>query len=176
MTIPHSLYFIEASSYHNEQTQSEEIELLSKIIPSKFEGRKVILLDELYDNGATLFKVKEKILAAVQILQDEDIFTCTIFRKSKETKYPPPNLVGLCELPNVWVVGYGLDDLQEKRAWMHLFAKPKLDGVAKTEHDVMFTEESFYIFTRWRIREYVEMIRTINNIMKCGPANGSLSI
>src|SRR5688572_5982260 len=60
LIFPHSLYFIEASSYKNEQTQSEELELLSKIIPSKFENKIVILLDELYDNGLTLYQVKNK--------------------------------------------------------------------------------------------------------------------
>ena len=31
------------------QEQSDEVELLSRIVPSKFEGRRVILIDELLD-------------------------------------------------------------------------------------------------------------------------------
>ena len=39
--IPYSTYFIEASSYHNSQTQSECINILSSIEPSKFVNRHV---------------------------------------------------------------------------------------------------------------------------------------
>ena len=54
LTIPYSCYFIEASSYHNKQTQSEMLKIESSINPSKFEGKHVILLDELFDNGLTM--------------------------------------------------------------------------------------------------------------------------
>lgn len=154
ITIPHSVYFIEASSYKNGQTQGEEIELLSKIIPSKFEGKKVILIDELYDNGATMFKVKAKILETVPRLKDEDIFTCVMFKKEKKTTYPPPDIVGM-SLPNVWVVGYGLDDHQEKRNWIHLFAKPKDQGNELTADDQIFVDVEYYQRVRSTIQKEV---------------------
>ena len=149
LTIPHSLYFIEASSYKG-QTQ-DELELLSslgpvfdsKIIPSKFENKTVILIDELYDNGLTLHQVKNKLLEEVPSLKAEDIFTCVLFKKNKETKYPLPDLVGI-QLPNVWLVGYGLDDQQTKRNWKNLFAAPKPENLQKTLDDNLFDDEHYY--------------------------------
>lgn len=155
LTIPYSLYFIEASSYKNKQTQSEELELLSKIIPSKFEGKKVILIDELFDNGLTLHQVKNKLLSEVPSLVSDDIYTCVLFKKDKEVKHPLPDLSGFPNLPNVWVVGYGLDDKQEKRGWKHLFAVPKSEGVVKHEHDKLFESSEYYHELRLNIKDYI---------------------
>lgn len=142
LTIPHSQYFIEASSYHNSQSQSETVEILSKIVPAKFTGRKVILIDELYDNGTTLTNIKQKIseLTGVKLV---DIFTCTIFKKDKRTTQPEPDLYGI-SVPNVWLVGYGLDDQQEKRNWTNLYAVPKLEGMELTADDKLFSDNEFY--------------------------------
>jgi hypoxanthine phosphoribosyltransferase len=143
LTIPHSLYFIEASSYHDQQLQSEAIEILSRLVPSKFQGRKVILLDELYDNGFTLHAVKHKLIDETKI-QASDIFTCTLFHKFKSHhNYGLPDLVGFRDLPDLWYVGYGLDDKQEKRNWPHLYAIPKLPGIPTGPDDSIFetTEE-----------------------------------
>ena len=152
LTIPYSLYFLESSSYKNKQTQCEELELLSKIVPSKFEGKTVILIDELFDNGLTLHQVKNKLLEEVPTLKATDIFTCVLFKKNKEIKYPSPDLIGFDMLPNVWVVGYGLDDKQEKCGWKHLFAVPKSDGILKHPHDDLFDDPDYYNYLRNSIK------------------------
>ena len=46
----YSCYFLEASSYVG-QKQSESVIFSSKINKSKFEGHRIVLLDELFDNG-----------------------------------------------------------------------------------------------------------------------------
>ena len=160
LTIPYSLYFLEASSYKNKQTQCEELELLSKIVPSKFEGKTVILIDELFDNGLTLHQVKNKLLSEVTSLKESDIFTCVLFKKDKETKYPSPDLIGFDILPNVWVVGYGLDDKQEKRGWKHLFAVPKSDGIPKNSDDNLFDDPDYYDFLRNSVKSYISNLPT----------------
>jgi hypothetical protein len=106
------------------------------LVPKKFEGKKVILLDELFDNGTTLHQVKQKLLQELN-KSEEDIFTCTLFRKAKPTSWPAPDLWGI-DIPDVWVVGYGLDDAQEKRGWPHLYACPKLPEIPKTDADRIF--------------------------------------
>ena len=75
----------------------------------------------------------------------EDLFTCTLFlkRKGNASQYPLPDLFGL-ELPDVWVVGYGLDDAQEKRGWSNLYACPKIPEVPATKDDEMFTSLAAY--------------------------------
>ncbi len=172
LTIPYTTYFIEARSYHDAQTQSEELKIMSVIHPEKFLGRTVILLDELFDNGITLNAVKRAIykklyIAVIESRTDEihdaktaeeakriiheasvkarkfEIFTCTLFLKYKETDQQLPDLYGL-RIPNVWVVGCGLDDRQEKRGWPVLFACPKGEGIPKTSDDEIFSSAVKY--------------------------------
>lgn len=137
LIIPYSTYFIEASSYKNGVTQSESIELLSVINPAKFNNKKVILVDELYDNGNTLEAVKKEIINRTTV-KYEDIVTCAAFKKKKPEsfKYPGSLDVFGTVVPNVWLVGYGLDDRQEKRGWVNLYAVPKPEGAELTEDDV----------------------------------------
>jgi hypothetical protein len=45
-------------------------------------------------------------------------------------------------MPNVWFVGYGLDDNGTKRAWEDLYALPKPPGFAPTADDVIFDNTS----------------------------------
>ena len=143
LTIPYSTYFLKASSYENEQTQSSEVKIESKIEKSKFEGRTVILLDELFDNGKTLHSVKK----SLEDLGIIDIYTCTFFVKDRPIEspclFPLPNLYGYL-IPNIWVNGYGLDDKQEKRGWPILCACPKSDIAPKTIDDEIFDSEEKY--------------------------------
>ena len=134
LTIPNSSYFIEATSYHG-QTQSK-LSILSSIEPSKFVDREVILVDELYDNGHTLEGVRAAIIEKANVPPSR-IFTCTLFQKNKSSACRPPDLYGIL-VPDVWLVGYGLDDRQEMRGLTTLWAKPKEDGVPKTEDDKLF--------------------------------------
>eukprot|EP01090_Pellita_catalonica_P014706 TRINITY_DN380_c0_g1_i1.p1 TRINITY_DN380_c0_g1~~TRINITY_DN380_c0_g1_i1.p1 ORF type:complete len:261 (-),score=45.75 TRINITY_DN380_c0_g1_i1:23-733(-) len=143
LTIPYNTYFIQASSYAGDKTQGE-CEVLSILNPEKFKGKKIILVDELFDNGKTLHTVKSRLLATPGIETiAENVYTCVCFQKDKEIKYPDPDLVGFSNLPDVWVVGYGLDDRQEKRGWEHLFACPRSAGKA-VPADEMFTSAKFY--------------------------------
>jgi len=159
LTIPYSVYFVEASSYKDSVVQSETVELLSKLIPSKFVGHKVILLDELFDHGATMATLKQKLLDNQALnLEKDDIFTCTLFAKNTDSHYPHPDLVGLNYLPSVWLVGYGLDDRGEKRGWKHLYAVPKPPGITLTEDDKMF-DASEEIANK----KYLEIRKAIQN-------------
>lgn len=45
----YSVYFLEASSYNGQNRGS--VKFASQINPAKFEGAKIVLLDELFDNG-----------------------------------------------------------------------------------------------------------------------------
>jgi len=140
LTFNYSVYFLEASSYGHGQQQSE-VKLLSQIDARKFVGRQVVLLDELFDNGTTLTGIRDLLLKNPDLqLTASDIFTCTLFTKRSGTNVRPPDLVGVADLPPLWLVGYGLDDQGEKRGWPHLFACPKLPGIPKEPEDDVFLE------------------------------------
>ena len=161
LIIPHSCYFIESSSYKDKQVQDEKVEILSKIIPSKFADREVILIDELFDNGTTLNYVKNAIHEQGNVPLDK-IFTCTLFKKSRDYSLTctnnntdiqcakSPDLIGI-EVPDIWLVGYGLDDCQEKRGWTYLFACPKAPDVSKTKDDIIFENDEIYKQMRIKI-------------------------
>lgn len=144
LSIPHAIGFVTASSYKNSQQQGE-VEALT-IMNDIPKDRKIILVDELFDSGKTLQTVKEYL----QSLGNQEIFTCTLFRKERKTRYPLPDLVGYDKVPDVWVVGWGLDDKQEKRNWPHLFAIPN-------SHN-MFYDVDCYNKVRQSIREDIERL------------------
>ena len=50
------------------------------------------------------------------------------------------NLIDLPDLPNLWLVGYGLDDDGTKRGWTELFAKPKAPGIPLVAEDAIFKD------------------------------------
>lgn len=157
LKIPYSCYFIEASSYHNDQTQSDKINIGSQIEKSKFIDKYVILIDELYDNGHTMEYIREMIHTKADVPLDR-IFTCTLFKKNKPSILSDKlDLYGI-EVPNVWLVGYGLDDRQEKRGWTHLYACPKTVGLEPTADDIIFTNENEYQTIRKKLKTESEKI------------------
>lgn len=143
ITIPHSCHFVEASSYHDSQTQSEAVKISSKFNSKDFEGKHVIIVDELFDNGKTLDSIRKYFID--KGIANDHTFTCTLFLKKKEEKtgYPLPDLYSIV-LPDVWVVGYGLDVCQEKRGWCYLYACPKMEGIPKVKDDKIFEDDEYY--------------------------------
>lgn len=154
LTIPHSTYFIEASSYLNSQTQSEEVKILSQIVPSKFKDRHVILVDELFDSGQTLTKICEAVHQAAEVPMNM-ITTCTLFKKIRPDVKTNPDIFGIA-VPNVWYVGYGLDHNQEKRGWTYLFACPKCHGIEKGPDDEIFNSKEKYDEMRRLLMNQIE--------------------
>ena len=152
---PNSIYFVEASSYTG-QKQSEGVELLSRIVPSKFQGRKVVLVDELLDNGHTMHTMKEHLMKELSIPRSQ-IVTCVLMSKDRpgRPKEYEADITGIANLPDVWLVGYGLDDDGTKRGWPMLFAKPKCAGVPLGEADKIFQGDAEGQAVHRRIREQV---------------------
>lgn len=141
LTIPYTTYFVEASSYKNNQKQDESVEIISQINPEKFKNKVPILIDELYDNGTTMEHLKKAISDIGNVPYDL-IQTMALFKKNKPESFSYPgtlDMFGVC-VHNVWLVGYGLDDKQEKRGWIHLFAVPKPPEMEKSEDDILIFE------------------------------------
>lgn len=151
LDIPYSVYFVEASSYSG-QEQEQKVQFLSQLVPEKFQGKTVLVVDELYDRGHTMKQVCATLIATPELgLTPADVRRCVLWSKaSKEQTESALDFVGLY-LPNVWVVGYGLDDNGEKRGWKYLFAVPKADGVDKSPDDVVFDSDQAWETARHNI-------------------------
>jgi hypoxanthine phosphoribosyltransferase len=150
LIIKHSLYFIEASSYKDSQTQGDKVAIAGGLVPSKFANKHIILIDELFDNGETIAGVKKHMQKTCEI-HPSMIFTCTLFKKKKGVSYlsddaglgSAPDLFGI-EVPDVWLVGYGLDFKQHCRGWTNLYACPKDEGVKLSPDDELFANDEIY--------------------------------
>jgi hypoxanthine phosphoribosyltransferase len=153
---PNSIYFVEASSYSG-QEQSAGVELLSRIVPSKFEGRKIVLVDELLDNGKTMDTMVTHLMKELNVPRTQ-IITCVLMSKDRpqRPKSWEADITGIANLPDVWLVGYGLDDNGTKRGWPILFACPKAPGVPKEDADKIFNNDEEGIAKHRSIREEVQ--------------------
>ena len=93
----------------SDMAKADAVEVLSVLVPSKFVGRKVVLVDELFDHGLTLSAVRAKLLEPPIGVPAGDITTVCLLQKAKETHFAPPDVCGFSQLPDLWVVGCGLD-------------------------------------------------------------------
>ena len=96
--------FISVSSYGNEKQTSGEVKLL-KDVDQTLEGKHVILVEDILDTGRTLSHLRE----LLGTRHPNSLQICTLLSK------PEARIVNVeCELigfeiPNKFVVGYGLD-------------------------------------------------------------------
>jgi len=141
LTRPYSVYFVEASSYKDARTQGG-FEIASPISKEKFsdattkEPKKIVLVDELLDNGKTMHDMKQHFLQTLADTHSEkDILTVCLFSKQRAREHPEADITGIPGLPDLWLVGYGLDDRGTKRGWTELMAVPKVKIVSTIEKE-----------------------------------------
>lgn len=141
---PYSVYFVEASSYKEAREQGGVQISGASISAEKFVDattkapHKIVLIDELLDNGKTMDEMKQHFLRCLSDTHKEnDILTVCLFSKEREREWPQADITGILDLPDLWLVGYGLDDRGTKRGWTELFAIPKVKIVETAEkHEV----------------------------------------
>jgi hypoxanthine phosphoribosyltransferase len=109
LSLPLRLDFIGVSSY-GAGTQSGEL-VFTKDLRLDVRGRDVLLVDDILDTGKTMTRVLEKIEA----LGPRRIRICVLLDKTSRRIEPVhPHYVGF-EIPDVFVVGYGLDFAERYR-------------------------------------------------------------
>lgn len=139
---PYSVYFIEASSYKDGRKTQGSVEIADNFQVSKFINtttkapHKVVLVDELLDNGNTMQEMKTHFLTKLAATHKEkDILTVCLLSKKRQRGYPEADITGIPNLPDLWLVGYGLDDRRTKRGWTEVFAIPKVKLVGTIEEE-----------------------------------------
>ncbi len=109
LSLPLRLDFIGVSSY-GAGTESGDL-VFTKELRLDVRGRDVLLVDDILDTGKTLYRVVEKLRA----LKPRRIKKCVLLDKpARRVESVEADYVGF-EIPDVFVVGYGLDFAESYR-------------------------------------------------------------
>jgi len=103
--IPHSYDIVGASSYGDGITSSGHV-IITKDVEIPLKDRDVLLIEDIYDTGTTLKVVKDLLL----VHGPRSLEICALLWKEKKNRrYDIPiRYIGF-SVPDVFVVGYGLD-------------------------------------------------------------------
>ena len=105
--------FIRAKSY-NGKDNSGGVKI-TKGIETDLKGKRVYLVDDLIDTGATA----KELLIYLEDYKPQEIKIVTAFHRKDN---PHPVDFFACEVGKEWLVGYGLDDNKLKRNLVNLYA------------------------------------------------------
>ena len=104
MTIRHGVDFMAVSSYGNSTTASGVVRIL-KDLDRDICGRHVLLVEDIIDTGHTIAYLLENL----RTRQPASLRVCTLLSKPSRREIDlPVDYVGF-EIPNEFVIGYGLD-------------------------------------------------------------------
>ena len=107
--LPVEIDFLEASSYGNQMESSREVRIL-KDLNDEISGKAVLDVEDIVDTGETLSKIRSKI-----INKANSVAIAAFLLKPKKAKVNfEIDWVGF-EIPDEFVVGYGLDYNQKFR-------------------------------------------------------------
>jgi hypoxanthine phosphoribosyltransferase len=102
--IPLELDFMRASSYGNGTASSGTVQFEIPVSQS-LENRHVVLVEDILDSGTTLHHV----LPALRAQKPASLAVCALLDKPHRRQFPVPLEYCGFEIPDVFVVGYGLD-------------------------------------------------------------------
>jgi len=104
MSIPHHIDFLQVSSYEGGTKSTGTVRILSDL-GTNIEGRDVVLVEDIVDTGLTL----SYLLKQLEIRQPRSLRVCALLSKLDVPRIEVPiDFLGF-EIPNEFVVGYGLD-------------------------------------------------------------------
>ena len=108
--LPLKLDCLSVASYHGRTAPSGEIEFRQIALPD-VENRHILILDDILDSGMTLTAIREKL----DEKRPRSVKTCVLLRKRKARRRPVEvDYVGF-EIGDEFVVGYGLDYMEQYR-------------------------------------------------------------
>lgn len=104
LTIPRSVDFMAVSSYGKSATSTGAVRLIMDL-RTEIAGKHVLIVDDIVDTGYTL----QYLLNTLKPRMPASLKTCVLLRKPDLFRMDwEIDYVGF-DIPDVWVVGYGLD-------------------------------------------------------------------
>jgi hypoxanthine phosphoribosyltransferase len=115
ITVPCQISFVKLSSYIGTSTTSAVRELIG--LDEVLTGRTVVIVEDIIDTGITMGVTIEKLkkLEAAEVYIATLLFKPNAFRMNYEIDY-----IGM-EIPNDFIVGYGLDYDQQGRNYPDIY-------------------------------------------------------
>ena len=108
--VPCRVDFMAVSSYNNGAKSSGVVRII-KDLDKPIEGLDVLLVEDILDSGMTLSYLVENLKAR----RPDSVRICTLLDKPERRKMPiQPDYVG-AQVPDEFVVGYGLDFAEKYR-------------------------------------------------------------
>lgn len=103
MSIAAEITFVKVSSYSGTQTTGKVKELIG--LDFRIEGRDVIIVEDIVDTGNTI----HALLAQINKKKPRSVEVCTLLNKPSRREIDVPVNYSGFEIPDRFVVGYGLD-------------------------------------------------------------------
>lgn len=110
LKLPVEIEFMTTSSYGSGMTTNHDVKI-SKDLEGDIRGEHVLIVEDIIDTGYTLEKVRE----ILNLREPASLAICTLLDKpSRREVSVPVEWVGF-EIPDEFVVGYGIDYAQRHR-------------------------------------------------------------
>lgn len=104
ISVPHEVDFMATSSY-GAATETSGVVRILKDLDTPISGRHVLIVEDIIDTGLTL----DYLTRILKARNPASLRICTLLDKKERRRIPIPlDYVGF-EIPNKFVVGYGLD-------------------------------------------------------------------
>jgi hypoxanthine phosphoribosyltransferase len=108
LRVPHIVDFMALSSY-GKTTSSGAVRILMDL-REPIDGQHLLIVEDILDTGQTL----EYLYRILKGRNPASIHTCVLVQKERESLDVPVDYLGFT-IPDVWVVGYGLDFAEQYR-------------------------------------------------------------
>lgn len=105
LSVPCELDFMQVSSYGASTVSSGRLEII-KDISADTCGKNIVVVDDILDTGCTLYNLKKYLLDEKKA---EAVSICTLLDKPARRIFDISPEYRSCDIPDEFVVGYGLD-------------------------------------------------------------------
>lgn len=110
LTVPHRVEFIAVSSYGRSSTSTGAVRMLMDV-REDIKDKNVVIVEDIIDTGHTL----HYLISLFENRAPASLRTCVLVRKASRAEVDVEvDYLGF-DIPDVWVVGYGLDFAERSR-------------------------------------------------------------
>lgn len=122
--LPCTVDFMSVSSYGNGTTSSGQVKII-KDLSEPIEGKDLIIVEDILDSGNTLYYLRDVLAAR----KPASVAICTLLDKPERRVKPIVADYAGFEVPDAFVVGYGLDYAEKYRNLPYIgVLKPEIYG------------------------------------------------